>query len=714
MQNGPWPLFVMFSFITVSADSYRFGVGIYDITGAAAEVVMMGYAKFSQSTSGIHTRLFSRAFCIQNTAESRPILFINVDLGMSSQLLKTKVIDELAILYGKEFDAQNVLISATHTHSGPGGYFQYFLYLISTVGFVKENFEATVQGIVYSVRMAKQNMMNGTILINQGELLNASINRSPTAYLNNPKEERDKYTYDVDTKMTLLKFIDSTGRPVAMLNWFAVHATSMNNTNTLISGDNKGLASLLFEQKMNAGRQLGQGPFIAAFAQANEGDVSPNINGPRCIDTGEPCDMVHSTCDGRSEKCIAFGPGKDMFESTLIIARRQVEKAWELFTTAKDELTGPVNFVHQFVDMPNTKVTYKGRVGSTCLPAMGYSFAAGTMDGPGDFDFTQGTTKGTAFWDFIRDLVHKPSPDLQKCHFPKPILLGTGELSYPWEWQPMIVETQLLRIGSLIIVGLPGEFTTMSGRRINAAVQQSVEHYLPKKQNKSWSSGDNFVVVLAGLSNVYSSYVTTPEEYELQRYEGASTIYGPLTLPAYVGQYEQLAAALINGSKLPPGPKPPFHLTKLFGLLPPVLLDTAPWRRKFGDVLLQPLDTYSQPNDVVHVHFVSANPRNDFKQNGTFLTVDRYDEDSHTWLTEFTDANWETKFHWRRSGSVDWLLGQSMAEISWQVSNSDGQCRPGRYRIQHFGTAKPSPLSSRLRPFTGISNTFKVTCNSRR
>jgi len=27
----------------------------------------------------------------------------------------------------------------------------------------------------------------------------------------------------------------------------------------------------------------------------------------------------------------------------------------------------------------------------TCPPAMGYSFAAGTIDGPGAFDFTQGT-----------------------------------------------------------------------------------------------------------------------------------------------------------------------------------------------------------------------------------------------------------------------------------------------------------------------------------
>ena len=38
---------------------------------------------------------------------------------------------------------------------------------------------------------------------------------------------------------------------VGLINWFAVHPTSMNNTNHLISGDNKGKASQMFEKLMN-------------------------------------------------------------------------------------------------------------------------------------------------------------------------------------------------------------------------------------------------------------------------------------------------------------------------------------------------------------------------------------------------------------------------------------------------------------------------------
>ena len=40
--------------------------------------------------------------------------------------------------------------------------------------------------------------------------------------------------------------------------------------------------------------------------------------------------------------------------------------------------------------------------------------------------------------------------------------------------------------------------------------------------------------MIAGLTNTYSSYVTTYEEYQAQRYEGASTIFGPHTLDAYI------------------------------------------------------------------------------------------------------------------------------------------------------------------------------------
>ena len=59
---------------------------------------------------------------------------------------------------------------------------------------------------------------------------------------------------------------------------------------------------------------------------------------------------------------------------------------------------------------------------------------------------------------------------------------------------------------------------------------------------------ENIKVMLAGLSNVYTHYITTYEEYQKQRYEGASTIYGPHTLRAYLQQYAYLTEKLFNVS----------------------------------------------------------------------------------------------------------------------------------------------------------------------
>ncbi|XP_041379681.1 neutral ceramidase-like isoform X2 [Gigantopelta aegis] len=64
---------------------------------------------------------------------------------------------------------------------------------------------------------------------------------------------------------------------------------------------------------------------------------------------------------------------------------------------------------------------------SLCKPTMGYSFAAGTTDGPGMFDFKQGDTSTNIFWNTVRNLLQIPTAAQVACHHPKPILLDTGE-----------------------------------------------------------------------------------------------------------------------------------------------------------------------------------------------------------------------------------------------------------------------------------------------
>ncbi|XP_015929598.2 neutral ceramidase [Parasteatoda tepidariorum] len=688
-QRVFYVLVSVLTFVSVKCgDVYKIGVGIADITGPAAEINMMGYAQLSQRTGGIHTRLYSRAFVIDD-GKSR-ILFISLDAGMTSQLIYLEAVKALQKKYGNLYTDKNVCISSTHTHSGPGGFFQYALYIITSQGFIRQTYDCMIDGILKSVENAHKNMQPGYIFHNEGHLYNASINRSPTSYLNNPEEERAMYDSNIDTKMTLLKFTDVNRKPIGMINWFAVHCTSMNNTNDLISSDNKGYASLLFEKKMNQNALLGKGPFVAAFAQANEGDVSPNTNGPKCIDTGLPCDQDTSTCNGENEKCIAFGPGKDMFESTEIIGQKQYEKALELFESAVTPISGPVGYTHQFIDMSQTTVRLNETTNATtCKPSMGYSFGAGTTDGPGGFDFKQGTKSGSMIWNLVRDLIASPSKELKECQKPKPILLPTGEMTFPYQWQPFIVPTQILKIGQLVMVSVPAEFTTMSGRRTRHAVKKILD---------KCSSVDNKVVI-AGLSNTYSSYVTTYEEYQVQRYEGASTIYGPHTLQAYIEEYKTLARALCTGEKLPDGPRPKNLLDKQISLQAGVIYDTAYYGKSFGDVMKDAQSKY-YPGDEANVTFVSGHPRNDPMLDNTFMTVERLDPATGNWSVVATDSDWETKFHWVRTNM---LLGHSEATASWHIPED---VKPGKYRIRHFGYSKS--IFQKITPYKGASSIFLV------
>jgi Neutral/alkaline non-lysosomal ceramidase, N-terminal len=79
---------------------------------------------------------------------------------------------------------------------------------------------------------AYQGLAKGEIYHSEGLLFNASINRSPSSYLLNPEKERKKYEKEgnTDKRMLQLRFT-SGGEDIGLLNWFSVHATSMNNTN---------------------------------------------------------------------------------------------------------------------------------------------------------------------------------------------------------------------------------------------------------------------------------------------------------------------------------------------------------------------------------------------------------------------------------------------------------------------------------------------------
>ncbi|GFZ19807.1 Neutral/alkaline non-lysosomal ceramidase [Actinidia rufa] len=700
----------------LSDSDYLVGLGSYDITGPAADVNMMGYANSDQTASGVHFRLRARAFIVAEPQGNR-VVFVNLDACMASQLVTIKVLERLKARYGNLYTENNVAISGIHTHAGPGGYLQYVVYLVTSLGFVRQSFDVIVDGIEQSIIQAHENLRPGSIFVNKGEILDAGINRSPSAYLNNSATERSKYAFDVDKEMTLLKFVDDEWGPVGSFNWFATHGTSMSRTNSLISGDNKGAAARFMEdwfdtngiesaysdnsdtdeiprrvsniipvaQKnhhellelaasfqsspgkratrflsvarrvRSALRQADKPRFVSAFCQTNCGDVSPNVLGAFCIDTGLSCDFDHSTCGGKNELCYGQGPGLEV--------------------TLPKEGGG-------------------NEVVKTCPAAMGFGFAAGTTDGPGAFDFKQGDNQGNAFWKLVRNLLKTPGKEQISCHYPKPILLDTGEMKLPYDWAPSILPIQILRIGQLVILTVPGEFTTMAGRRLRDAVKT----VLTSGGNGAFDN--NIHVVIAGLTNTYSQYVTTFEEYQVQRYEGASTLYGPHTLSAYIQEFQKLATALISGQSVEPGPQPPDLLSKQISLLTPVVMDATPPGVKFGDVSTDvPQNSTFKRGGTVTVVFWSACPRNDLMTEGTFSLVEIL-QGKDSWVPAYDDDDFCLRFKWSRPAK---LSPRSQATIEWRIPAS---ATPGVYRIRHFGASKG--FMGSIKHFTGSSSAFVV------
>ncbi|XP_060883526.1 neutral ceramidase [Labrus mixtus] len=674
---------------------YLIGVGRADCTGPPAEIPLMGYANPQQNAAGIHTRLFSRAFIIDDWRKR--VVFVTADVGMISQRLRLEVLQALKLKYGDLYGQDNVVLSGTHTHCGLGGYFQYTLFMMSSKGYIKASVEPLVNGIVKSIDIAHSNMRPGRIYRSIGELDDSSLNRSPHSYMNNPEDERHRYKWNTDKQVVVLKFTDLDRDGIGMLSWFAVHAVSMNYTNLMVSSDNMGYASYLLEQDKNPGELPGQGGFVAGFSSSNLGDVSPNTKGPHCMNTGMPCDYLNSSCpDGGTKECKAFGPGEDMFESTRIIGENIYKKAKELYANAAEEVTGLLHSAHQWVNMTDVTVQINNtHTVRTCKPALGHSFAAGTTDGGGDLNFTQGAVEGDPFWDGIRDaLVGEPSNETQECHYPKPILFSTGEMNWPLPWHPQIVDVQIITIGSVAIVAVPGEMTTMSGRRLREAVKQELQ---------SEGAFKDVEVVIAGLSNIYTHYITTFEEYQVQRYEGASTIYGPHTLSAYLQQYRGLARAIAQDrvSELPVGPEPPFF-EKLFNLLSAATVDRKPENSSFGDVLQQVYPVYRQ-GDVVSVTFVAGNPRHSGDiRDKTFVTVELYDNRTSSWEVIYNDASWETRFQWLKGSNRE-----SNSTVEWHIPQT---APSGSYRIKHFGHYKQMKgLRPVITPYEGTSDVFRVT-----
>ncbi|GMG02885.1 unnamed protein product [Aspergillus oryzae var. brunneus] len=701
---------------------FLLGAGRADITGPVVEIGFGGYASLDQIGTGLRQRIYSRAFIVANPNRPKDtFIYLIIDSLTGDTAVRHGVLEGLASL-GSEFadyGEHNVAFTGTHSHSGPGAWMNYLLPQIPNKGFDKQSYQAIVDGVLLSIKRAHQSIAPGRLSFGSIDLENANINRSPYSYDHNPEEEKARYSDSVDKTMTLLRFDRATdNKTTAVLTFFPVHGTSMYNNNTLVTGDNKGVAAWLFERSVTADQKFAD-DFVAGFSQSNVGDTSPNVLGAWCEDgSGQKCRYEDSTCGGTMENCRGRGPffrekdngAKSCFE----IGKLQYEAARKLYTQLDSNPTrilksSDVNAFHIYQDLSDyTFISpFNASILKTCSAALGFSFAAGTTDGPGMFDFTQnssGPAEKNPLWYAARAFIHQPSKEQKACQAPKEVLLDVGAVTQPYAWTPNIVDIQVLRVGQLFIIISTSEATTMSGRRWKEAIANSAKDVL---------SVANPLVVLGAPSNSYAHYVATEEEYHVQRYEGASTLYGPNTLAAYINLTLTYLPYLGDSSSLPAldsKVKPPINTDKSLSFIPGVLYDGSPIGKTFGDVISSVDNATYGPGDTVNATFVGANPRNNLRQESTFAAVERQKPGTDTWEVVRTDRDWNLVYTWKRTNTV---LGHSEVTIQWQIEDdyynvgNPSSLKDGTYRLHYYGDFKT--VKGDIGGFEGISGSFKVS-----
>lgn len=147
-------------------DKYLVGIGKADITGPVVELNFAGYANTDQKGTGLRQRLWSRAFIIGDKSNPQDrFVYIVIDAQSGDTAVRYGVLDGVAAL-GSDYAVygqQNIALTGTHSHSGPGAWFNYLLPQITSFGFDKQSYQAIVDGVVLSIKRAHESLQEVSV-----------------------------------------------------------------------------------------------------------------------------------------------------------------------------------------------------------------------------------------------------------------------------------------------------------------------------------------------------------------------------------------------------------------------------------------------------------------------------------------------------------------------------------------------------------------------
>ena len=449
---------------------------------------------------------------------------------------------------GLPLEARELVLSATHTHSGPAGYAHELFYNLSNPGHSVDVYNCVVSTLTDTIQAAFQSLEPGTVWLNRGEIPidePVAFNRAVPSFLRNvdaPTIDALRPETATNRDLTVLR-IDGESGPRAAICWFAVHNTSVHYDNRALHGDNKGVAAALLESF--AADTLERPGFVGIFAQGACGDVTPNYR--------------------PSDRGFTIGHCDDDFASAQFHGEIQARYALPLFQERGEALHG-LNTHARYLDFDGAPVDPQFAAGrshqTTGYARYGLGVVEGTAEGPGPLWRAQVVRRtlvgAVALYNRVRTKMTGLADDVYGPMYPfldaglgaSGKALGLFSMRARWipgfidpvvkavqhmdaaganidrPWTPSVQPLHITHIGHFALVSMPCEPTTTAGRRVAQTVRESL--------------GVTCVQV-GGYSNAYHGYVTTNEEYQVQSYEGAHTVFGQWTLAAYQTALSALA-----------------------------------------------------------------------------------------------------------------------------------------------------------------------------
>lgn len=464
-----------------------------------------GHGPDARVSDGYWTRLQCRVFVLETRPEDR-VALVCCDLHTISAILQREVAERVRDVV----PTSRLLIAATHTHAGPAHYHESMAYGGITSarrpGFDPAMLEFLAGRIADGVVRASAARRPAAIRWVHTTAWKLTRNRSLDAHDANglplvadPPEGLTDEERAIDPALHVLQIQAADGGrgPIGWMVFFAMHPTVVAPSQRLFTADVFGVASRVLEAELRR-------DWAARCGEACAAEVDPLA----AILNTNWADMSPIWSSGTVEEAIRVGGAL-------------AERAWE--TQRSDApLRASIVVDSRYLEseLPGAPFGHGKRLCETA--ELGAASSRGASDHPVAIDALLG---GAPAADGERE--HCQAPKRRLLGSLQTLLVGSAPTSFPTH-APMA----LLRIDDTFLSLVPAEFSIQAGAALNARVLAVV------------GSGAHALVV--GPVNAYLLYVVTRREYQAQRYEGASTLYGPDSAEYFAERATLLARSIMG------------------------------------------------------------------------------------------------------------------------------------------------------------------------